>query len=267
MQADKNSVSRWLPDLKAEDENKAGVRLFCFPYAGGGASVFRHWQVGLPSQIQVCRVQLPGRERRMQEPPHTNLVQLVREMLDALLPCFEEKPFAFYGHSMGTRIVFETALQIRNRTGLTPVHMFMAACDAVGFPERPPAHTLPDDHFVDVIRQLKGTPEEVLANEELMNIFLPLLRADYRLKETYKPGETEPFACPITAFSGADDAETCAAGMLAWSRHGNDLHLKTFNGGHFFLHTHADALLSEIGNRLTQHAPATSRSTTIHAHL
>lgn len=237
------------PESRAPDR----VVLFCVPYAGGGASVFRQWQDMLPEHIQLCRLQLPGRENRVRETARTDLPSLIKECVTAILPCLENAEFAFYGHSMGTRVILEMAREIRRRTGREPSHLFFAACNPPHLPEPPPAHVLPDEDFMKVLRNLGGTPQEVLDDTELMNLFLPLLRADYALKERYSYYEEAPFSCAVTALSGRSDPETTREAMEEWRAYGALFSHVIFDGGHFFLRSHQGELLQHIGESLRRH--------------
>ena len=244
--------SLWLaPDHVRKPAGRPQVRLFCLPYAGGGASVFRTWQNLLPPAIEVCRVQPPGRENRILEKPHDRLFPLIKQFVDAILEFVAETDFAFYGHSMGTRIAFEAAREIRRRTGRRPMHMFMAACNSPQFLEQPPVHVLPDEQFIEVLRTLGGTPEEVLADADLMELFLPTLRADYALKETYLHRKEPSLDCPVTALGGTLDEETCPAGLAGWREYATSFSLAWFDGGHFFLKSHEERLLALIAETLT----------------
>ncbi|HEX2093650.1 MAG TPA: thioesterase domain-containing protein, partial [Longimicrobiaceae bacterium] len=161
------------------------LRLFCFPYAGGGASIFRTWSQSLPPEVDVCPVQLPGRESRLREPPFDRLLPLVRTLADVLAP-YMDLPFALYGYSNGALMSFELARELRRRGMRGPVHLFVAACPAPHLPDKdPPIHALPDVELIREIRRLNGTPEEILQNEELMTLLIPLLRADSAIHETY----------------------------------------------------------------------------------
>src|ERR1044072_6545615 len=113
----------WLAVVKPK--RRASIRLFCFPYAGGAATIFRVWQSGLPAQVEVCPVQLPGRGRRLKEPAYTNVHTLVQEVAQGLFP-FLGKPFAFFGHSMGASISFELARYLRREHNLMPRHLFLS---------------------------------------------------------------------------------------------------------------------------------------------
>src|SRR5436305_4022919 len=169
-------MNRWFGSYKPRPETT--LRLFCFPYAGGGAMIYRNWADYLPASIEVCPIQLPGRGNRLKEPAYTNLRNLVDELANSLAP-YLEKPFAFFGHSMGAKIVFELARELKRRHGLEPVHLFASGCRAPHIPyDKPTTFDLPEDKFIEELRSLNGTPKEALENSELMQILTPILRAD-----------------------------------------------------------------------------------------
>src|SRR3954469_937665 len=149
-------------------ETVAQMRLFCFPHAGAGASAYREWETELAGTLQVCRVQLPGREERVREPAFTNVLRLAEVLADELEPWFD-RPFAFFGHSMGALIAFELTRELRRRALPLPAHLFVSARRAPHLPARKRAlHALPDDEFDADLRALDGTRAAVLADRELM---------------------------------------------------------------------------------------------------
>lgn len=177
-------TSSWL--TCSSPNHQAILRLLCFPYAGGGANIFRTWQDNLPTTVEVCPVQLPGRERRLLEPPFTDLRFLVEAAARALL-LYLDRPFAFFGHSMGATISFELARHLRQEKNVKPVHLFVSGRRAPQLPERHAStYDLPGAEFLEELRRLKGTPKEVLEHPELMELMLPLLRADFELIQTYQ---------------------------------------------------------------------------------
>jgi len=215
---------------------KTRLRLFCFPYAGAGALIFRTWSDSLPADVEVCPVQLPGRGTRVTERPFTRLSPLVEALAQALAP-FLDRPFAFFGHSLGALVSFELARQIRRQYGVHPVRLFVSAGGAPQIPHRvPPIHTLPDKEFIVELRRLNGTPSELLDHEELMGIMLPLLRADFAVYETYVYSTEPPLNCPISAFGGLRDHRVNDSDLEAWRAQTNvSFSLQMFPGDHFFL--------------------------------
>lgn len=212
------------------------LRLLCFPYAGAGASIFRTWSSALPADVELCPIQLPGRETRMLERPYTRLSPLVEALGAALIPLLD-KPFALFGHSLGTLIAFELARRLRETYSVSPVRLIVSAGAAPQLSHRgTPVHNLPETEFLAELRRLNGTPIELLNHAELMEILLPLLRADFALYETYQYSVAPALNCPITAFGGLQDRRVEQADLAAWSvQTDNSFALRMFPGDHFFL--------------------------------
>jgi medium-chain acyl-[acyl-carrier-protein] hydrolase len=204
----------WL--TKFEPNDKARVRLFCFPYAGGGAYIFRGWSKGLPPTVEVCSIQLPGRQNRLKEPPLTRLSTLVERVAQAMR-VYLDKPFAFFGHSMGALVGFELARYLRREDSIEPVRLFVSGHAAPQLPAaRPPIHNLPTPQFKEKLRDLNGTPEDFFEHPELMQLALPILRADFQMIETYAYTAEAPLSCPIAAFGGLKDYEVSREHLEAW---------------------------------------------------
>lgn len=230
---------------------QARLRLFCFPYAGGGALIFRTWADGLPADVEVCPVQLPGRGTRLMEPPFTQLLPLIQALAQALLPLLD-KPFAFFGHSLGALVSFELARQLRRQYGVQPVRLFVSAGRAPQLPHRGlPVHTLPEGDFLAELRRLNGTPRAVLEHEELMQIALPILRADFAVYETYVYATEPPLNCPISTFGGLRDRTVSQSDLEAWREQtSGSFSLQMFSGDHFFLTTTQPLLLRVLSQEL-----------------
>lgn len=232
---------------------QARLRLFCFPYAGGSAAIFRNWSEYLPVEIEVCPVQLPGRERRLMEKPFCQLDELIMPLTQALLP-YLDRPYAFFGHSMGGLISFELTRALR-RQGYphAPTRLCVSGRRAPQIPDPdPPTYHLPEEDFIAELRRLQGTPEEVLQNKELLHILLPLLRADFELCETYQYRQESTLTCPISAFGGTKDLEVSRAEVTAWqAQTRGKFKLRFFVGDHFFLHEQQLSLLSALAYDLS----------------
>lgn len=215
----------------------APMRLFCFPYAGGGPTIYSAWGEQLPS-FEVVAIQYPGRGSRMLEDPLTQMNTLVEAIAEGILPYLQTKPFAFFGHSMGATVAFELAQYLKRKHGIEPAHLFVSGRIAPHAPHnRKPIHALPDADFIEELQTLGGTPREVLANDDLMQLLLPLLRADFEVVETYKQTTEEPLGCALTAFSGTGDNRADDIAMTEWGRYTrSNFEVQTFDGDHFFLH-------------------------------
>jgi medium-chain acyl-[acyl-carrier-protein] hydrolase len=230
------------------------MRLFCLPYAGRGASTFREWQREAPPWLDICAIQLPGRENRWTEEPFSRIEPLVRALCDDLASYFEP-PFALFGCSMGALIAFELARALTPRDR-TPSHLFAAARRAPGRPEScPPCHHLSDEEFVRQLGAYAGTPREILESPEVMSVYLPSIRADFALCERYVYGGGDTLACPVTVFGGRQDPHVSMDDLAAWqSVTSSSFGLRTFDGGHFFVHDNRTALLEAITTELGRHA-------------
>lgn len=238
-------TARWV--VMRSSETVAPTRLFCFPHAGAGPSAYREWETELAGTLQVCRVQLPGREERVREPAFTNVLRLTEVLADALEPWFD-RPFAFFGHSMGALIAFELTRELRRRRSVLPRHLFVSGRAAPHLPSRTPSiHHLGDAEFRRELRLLNGTPEQVLQDDELMEFLLPSLRADFSVCETYEHVDDEPLALPITAFGGESDPRATAEEIRAWSEHTDArAGIRMFPGDHFYLQSMRPAVISAI---------------------
>ena len=239
----------WLP-LRAP-RAKARLRLFCFPYAGRGASIYRGWEQNLPPEIELCAVQLPGREGRLAEPRPDSMAALTCTTAHALEP-YLDLPFAVFGHSMGAAIAFEVARKLHGRPGTRPVHLFVSGRS--GPHQRPwemNLHALPDGELIQQVQSLQGIPPEVLARTEVMTALLPLLRDDLRLAETYRASPGPRLGCPVTAFAGRQDPLTSEAALDGWrSTTLGRFTTRLLPGGHFYLHEESGQLIEEMTTAL-----------------
>jgi medium-chain acyl-[acyl-carrier-protein] hydrolase len=241
----------WFPG-RVENPH-AALNLFCFPYAGGGVQVFSRWQAAFPPgrRVQVYPAQYPGRASRLLEPPFEDCRALVEALAPFILP-LTERPFAFFGHSMGAIVAFELARLLRERHGREPVRLFVSGRRAPQVPthERP-TYGLPDAEFVGELRRLNGTPREVLEHPELMRLMLPIIRADLRLTQSYAYEPGPPLGYPLTVFGGADDPDVPREHLAAWCEHTTaPCTLRMFPGGHFFLNAAAEELVRAIEREL-----------------
>ncbi|HKU73641.1 MAG TPA: alpha/beta fold hydrolase [Pyrinomonadaceae bacterium] len=242
-------TSNWLTCPKPNP--RASMRLFCFPYAGGRAAVFRTWPDELPAEIEFYAIELPSRGRRIREAPITRIEPMVRGIADAIGPLLD-KPFCFFGHSMGALTGFELARLLRREGRPQPSHLFVSGATAPQIEDAHPVnYDLPEPEFVDVLRRLNGTPSEVLENEELLQLMLPTLRADFELLQVYKYEDEPPFSFPITAFGGLQDAEVSRQDLEGWRVHtAATFILRNFPGDHFFLHSDRTRLLWAMSQEL-----------------
>jgi medium-chain acyl-[acyl-carrier-protein] hydrolase len=225
----------------------APVRLFCLPYAGGGASIYRQWPASLPD-VEVATVELPGRETRLAEPAFIAMAPLVAELADAVEPHLD-KPYAVFGHSMGARIAFELARELRRRNAPTPLALFVSGCKAPHIPRvpTPSMSAVPDRVFAGMLQQISGTPPEVFDDPELLQFLLPTLRADFTLIDAYEYADERALPCPIRAFGGTADPEVPEDALLGWQAHtSSSFRMRRLPGDHFIVRTRQRELAAAI---------------------
>lgn len=216
---------------------EARSRLFCFPHAGGSAATFRHWTSFFQPTIEVCVVHRTGCGDHLRGVRLNRIGPAVEAVCSALAQ-WSDKPFAFFGHSIGALIAFEVARRLAVLGGAAPSHLFVSACRAPSMPNpRPARHKLTECDLIEYLRQLGGTPDEVFKNEELLGCVLPSVRADLELGETYSYLRAPALQCPITALGGVDDLEVSHEGLDAWRDESAEaFFLKMFPGDHFFIY-------------------------------
>jgi medium-chain acyl-[acyl-carrier-protein] hydrolase len=236
----------------------AQLRLICIPYAGGSASVFRTWPDYLPGEIEVCAVQLPGRENRLGEPPFTELAPLLTTLAQALRP-YLDRPFVLFGHSMGAIISFELTRLLRRQYDIQPEKLLVSGRRAPHMPYREePIHQLPTPEFLQQLRQFDGTPAEILENPDLVRMVMPILRADFAICETYEYTPEVPLDCPIAAYGGLRDRWATYDDLFAWQMQTNDaFSLQMLPGNHFFLNGSRWLLLQAVAHEISQVLQAT----------
>ncbi|HLA35390.1 MAG TPA: thioesterase domain-containing protein [Rhodocyclaceae bacterium] len=218
----------------------APVRLFCLPFAGGGASFFMPWRKSLPD-VAVVPVQYPGRETRMNEPCFQELGHLVDGLAWAIMHRLD-RPYAILGYSLGAKAGFAVVHRLI-ALGAPAPNLFIAAAHGApdAKPVHPGAHHLPDSEFNEHIRRYGGMPEIVFQDPDLARLLLPVLRADIALVEHTVP--TQPLPCPILAYGGSQDAAATATMMDEWKRFADDrFAMRSFHGGHFFARTDSEFL-------------------------
>lgn len=245
MIATNTSNSRWVTFSRPVPDAK--LRLFCFPYAGGSSVTYRAWPLGLPADVEVCAIQLPGHGNRLHEPLFDRLTPLLDDLAPKLIP-YLNKPFVFFGHSMGALIAFELTRRLRRDYARMPQHLFISG--------HRPAQTrdvkkrtfdLPEAEFIQELVRLNGTPTEVLENPELLEVMIPILRTDFAIAQTYEYVEEPPLECDLTALGGISDVSVTREHLEVWKTHTSaNFKLRMFLGDHFYLHTARTSLLQTI---------------------
>lgn len=232
------------------------LNLLCLPYSGASAMVYARWRRKLPAWLNVRPVELPGRGARFGEALQTDMQALARQLaVEQRLAA--SKPYALLGHSLGALLAFELAHELQSLGCPAPSALFACGTAAPtrreeydGKDWREPKS---DAQLIDELRQLQGTPEDVLANEELMGLTLPILRADFLLCGRYAYRQRPPLRCPLHVLAGDADRATQEQ-LLAWAQETlGPFDLQMFPGGHFFIHTEEDRVLDALASRLQPH--------------
>ena len=230
----------------------AEIRLFLFPYAGGGPAAFSKWLIELPGDLEGYIAHYPGRGSRYQELPINRLAILVEGLCQAIQPLLD-KPFAFFGHSLGGLVAFELTRQLRQQNHPQPQILFISACSAPHLPDpHPPIHALPDTEFLKALKNLNGIPAEIANHSGLMELLLPTLRADFQVLESYQyTPDKLPLNIPIIVLGGLDDGRVIRENLEGWALHMNSrFESHYFPGDHFFINTARESVIDLITSEL-----------------
>jgi medium-chain acyl-[acyl-carrier-protein] hydrolase len=231
---------KWL--IATPVRHSAQIRLFCFPYAGGTASSYRTLGQLIPDSVELMAIQLPGRDERICEPPETSLANIVGSIVKEVTP-YLDKPYATFGHSLGTILGYEVVKELANRRLPMPQHMVMSARGAPHAVQNQNQrrYLLPDDQFIEELRKLEGSPPELLQNRELMQLLLPSLRADFYLAESYASTDRWRVPCSMSVYGGTADFAVTRRDLEEWQAYSADMiKLRIFPGGHFFINSCRD---------------------------
>ncbi|MER5218568.1 alpha/beta fold hydrolase [Streptomyces sp. NPDC002838] len=241
-----SDFDRWV--LRPAPRTAPLLRLICVPYAGGGTAAFQGWSELLPDTVEPWFLRLPGREARFREEPRTDVPVLVKEAAAVLGPALDG-PYALFGHSLGALIAFELARELRRSYGKEPSHLTVSARSAPHLPLRHAVvHQLPDDLLLEALdRRFNAIPPAIRDDPQMRALYLPVLRADVTLLETYAHTPAASLSCPITAYGGEDDPEFQAVELEGWQRHtASAYRLRMFPGGHFFLNPQRAELVADV---------------------
>ncbi|MEO6504014.1 MAG: alpha/beta fold hydrolase [Jatrophihabitantaceae bacterium] len=258
-----NTDEPWFTD----GANPAGaMRLFLFPFAGGNANTFRPWQELLGPRLELRVAQLPGRGVRLFDPPMTDMDELVARLTRAVTG-LADRPFAFFGHSLGALVAFEVARQLRRAGRPEPISLWVSGAEG---PQtrvvRRQLHTMADAELIAALADYNGTPPEMLADQELMQLVLPGLRADFALNERYVYRPEPALDLPIHLLLGDQDPYVEAELASGWSLESSrPVRRHLFAGHHFFLDEHrrsiatllADTVAEEVSSMTSRRWPAT----------
>ncbi len=226
---------------------EARIRLYCLPHAGAGASVFLAWGKTAPDWLEVCSVQLPGRENRHGETLYSDFAALIAAF-GPVLACHVDQPYVLFGHSMGALLAFELSRWMQSGQWRTPSLLVVSAYRA---PNRPPRDrstaNLPDDEFLASVAALNGTPAQLLKDPRLRRLLLPVLRADYAVCESYVFEPVPLLDCPVSVYGGINDTDISRVDLEAWSALTSaSTSVQLFWGDHFFIRSAQERVLAVV---------------------
>ena len=239
-------TNKYFKEKRAGHQHK--VRLFCFPYSGGNHSIYKDWELTLDKEISLVTVHLKGRVERMGEEAINNMEALVNDLFENI-KAFLDEPFAFFGHSLGGLVAFALLAKIEKETGKRATKLIVSASKAPQIYAKNPMSDYTDETLTQKLKDYGNTPDYVLESEELMELILPTIRADYQLLDSYNTCQEEKLASPVVIFNCEDDVakevsmqwQTCTVEECSY---------RTFEEGHFFIHGQRDKIISEINRVL-----------------
>ncbi|MDA2157985.1 MULTISPECIES: thioesterase II family protein [Bacillus cereus group] len=230
------------------------MKLFCLPYAGGSETIYYKWKKYLNLSIQLEPIELKGRGKRFNEGFYETLEEAVEDIFQNIKDKIVDDEYAIYGHSMGGLLAYELYYKIFSENLRIPKHIFFSGYKSPSIiRSKKQIHTLSDEEFIREVIELGGTPEEVVECEELLQLFIPILRSDFKILEKYIYREKkEKIQCSISILNGKED-DINLEELLAWKNHeGKGFKVYNFEGNHFFLNTNVESVTNIINKILIE---------------
>ncbi|XP_022087110.1 S-acyl fatty acid synthase thioesterase, medium chain-like [Acanthaster planci] len=255
-------MDKWVCRRRGQQQTgDSSCRLFFFPWGGGGTGLYNSWAKFFPESIEVNVVCLPGREFRFKETPYTNLDVLIADLCKDFLPSLQEKPFAFFGHSLGAIISFELACYLKTHHNIEPACLFLSGATGPYSKVRQemvsdkPVDQLTEEEFLQKLEKLGGTPKDVLAQPNLLKLFIPCIKADLMMLQHYgKEAPAVPIiSCPVNFFEGAEDTSR-DHDIESWKTvSSGPFNIQYLPGGHFYLQQRDNAgkMIKSMAEALT----------------
>nr|WP_297933254.1 thioesterase domain-containing protein [uncultured Lachnoclostridium sp.] len=232
------------------------IKLFCIPYSGGNAGVYYKWKNSLLPGINLCPIEVAGHGRRIKEGFYDDVEAAADDLSEEILrELKEDEPYAIFGHSLGALITFEVYYALKRKGAHEPVHIFFSgrkSPDDIGVPTA--TYKLPEKEFMEKVSWYGGGTGEIMQNRELLNVFVPILRADFRIGETYeyKP-HSEKIKCDITIMNGTEDGSVMTCDLERWKQHAEKkCGFERVKGSHFFIIENIEETVAIINNVLKE---------------
>ncbi|MEK3854007.1 thioesterase II family protein [Cytobacillus sp. FSL H8-0458] len=225
--------------------------LFCLPYAGGSEAIYHKWEHHLNESINLCPITLKGRGRRFNEPFYSSLEEAIEDIFEHIKAKLEVSEYAIFGHSMGSLLAYELYYKINELGFKLPNHIFFSGYRTPGTKKNESIHSLPNNEFKRKIVELGGTPEELVNNDDLFDLFIPLLRSDFKMVETYKYKERKnKISCDISVLNGLSDTIPLE-NLRYWKSYTDkSCQFYNFDGNHFFINSNTVEITSLIKHTL-----------------
>lgn len=226
------------------------VNVFCLPFAGGSKTSYYRYVDAAPESLTLIPVELPGRGGRFGEPLPGDTDAAVADILRQIRHLLDD-PYAFYGHSMGALLSYLLAKRIAEEGLNQPLHLFLTGKGAPSVPGRnSPLYLLPDRELVQALRKMGGMPELILNDHKLLDLFLPVIRNDLMVTETYRYEGPAGLSMPITVVTGSEE-NLHPERTAAWrDESSGEVDIKVLPGGHFFIFDYAREIVDLITRTL-----------------
>lgn len=230
------------------------IKLFCFPHLGGSAAIYYQWRSLFPTSIEICPVELAGRGERNEEPFYQNFQELVSDVSEQIIHTSSEA-YALFGHSMGTLIAYETTYYLMNRGIDPPIHIFFSGRNTPDIKNDMFINCMNDETFIEKLNQLGGIPSAIFDYPELVDMVLPVLKADYRVMNTYGfTLQKQKIKSNITVVAGDNDLSITYEDMRKWRLiTEGDCSMHFIPGGHFYMENNLNALVGLIKTTLAKY--------------
>ncbi|MGM2841797.1 thioesterase II family protein [Bacillus cereus group sp. Bce002] len=227
------------------------VKLICLPYAGGSARVYSKWVYMLDNRIEVVCPELAGRGKRFNEPYYKNLKEAVDDIYKNIRSIINSGPYALFGHSMGSLLTFELYYKLKEEGHCEPEAIFFSGKAAPNIPIKEKVHLYSEEQILEKISSLGGTPREVLDNKDILNLYLPIIKADYKIIETYEyKNKSSLINSPCNILYGSED-DIALEELLEWENHTFDMpKFYKIYGGHFFIKNQENMVINLLNQIL-----------------
>ncbi|WP_161519935.1 thioesterase II family protein [Bacillus cereus] len=245
MKIKSTSISKNLVSFKTKSNNK--YRMFCFPHAGGSSSFFHSWAEKLENiGIELVAIQLPGREKRINENLYLEMDKIISDLVDEIVK-YTDKPFLFFGHSLGGMISYELCKELCKEDKPLPLHLIISSCRVPHLTKvKKSVHDLSDDELAEKLKILNGSPEFILKNKDFQELYFPMIRADFSIAESYHSNEFYRLPIDISCFLGDHDTVS-EADVLGWEEYTlKKFNYQLFNGDHFYLKENTEEIINYV---------------------